>query len=81
MENDRLLQPCNCHGFMCRYAHKLPYALVKKGTKAMLDHAHKGTQGRLLGEADYQSWAMEVVQNLPVVRVSELSSSLLSLEV
>ncbi len=66
---------------MCRYAHKLPYALVKKGTKAMLDHAHKCTQGRLLGEATQQTWATEIVQNLPVVRVSWLSFSLLSFEV
>lgn len=36
----------------------------------MLDHAHKRTQGRLLGEATEQTWAMEIVQNLPVVRVS-----------
>jgi len=47
----------------------------------MLDHAHKCTQGRLLGEATQQTWATEIVQNLPVVRVSWLSFSLLSFEV
>ena len=48
------------------YAHKLPYALVKQGTHGLLMQAHERTTGRLLGQANHEMWAEEVVQNLSV---------------
>lgn len=49
-----------------RYAHKLPYVLVKKATKVALTTAHHRTRGHRLDEANHEMWATEVVQNLPV---------------
>lgn len=52
---------------------------MKEATKNALMLAHQRTRGHLLGEANHEMWAKEVVLNLPAASLQDLQANAYSL--